>query len=69
MKRYLDGYSILYNNEETITPNTYKCGYCGNIVASNKGYKITKKVNDGYTPAAYVYRCPKCNNPTIYYCQ
>ena len=66
MKKYLDGYYILYNNEESIPANTYKCGYCGNIVASNKGYKITKKEDNGYIPAALIYRCPKCNNPTFF---
>ena len=40
-------------------PKKFTCGYCGNIVASARGY---------YNQAeqAYIYACPNCDAPTYF---
>lgn len=37
----------------------FKCGYCGNVVASSEGYGIS-----GY-PSIGIYICPHCSKPTF----
>lgn len=44
-------------NASGITADKYTCGYCGNVVASDKGYKTT----DG---KSRIYVCPFCTEPT-----
>lgn len=39
-------------------PREYKCGYCGNQVASERGYAAR------YGSA--IYMCPKCSEPTYF---
>ena len=43
----------------SVTSESYRCGYCGNDVASNSGW---------YTKggSAYVRICPQCNVPTFF---
>ena len=43
----------------TITSKSYKCGFCGNEIASNKGY-----FTENCTGAIYI--CHKCNKPTFF---
>ena len=43
----------------SLTSESYRCGYCGNDVASNSGWHTS--------PArAYVRICPQCNVPTFF---
>ena len=46
-------------NISEITSKSYKCGFCGNKIASNKGY-FTR--ND----FGQIYICHKCNKPTFF---
>ncbi len=54
---------IVYQNSEEIKPNEIMCGYCGNVIAPNTGYII----RGGYYVIAYIYKCPHCANPIIYF--
>ena len=42
----------------------YNCGYCGNIVASDKGYYSRGNL-EGHQ--ARIYICPHCARPTFYH--
>jgi len=37
----------------------YTCGYCGNVVASNKGFFINNQIK--------IHICPHCDRPTYFY--
>ncbi|MDU0458159.1 MAG: DUF4145 domain-containing protein [Geobacteraceae bacterium] len=46
-------------NEGTITSKSFTCGYCGNVVASNKGYHHNQR------PDNRVFICPHCEKPSF----
>lgn len=46
----------------TISSVKFRCGFCGNVVASNKGYFSEDRV-DGDSLAVYI--CPHCARPTF----
>ena len=47
-----------WNNLANITSKEYRCGYCGNVVASSQGYFINAQIN--------IHICPHCTNPTYF---
>ena len=53
---------------EDLPSRSYVCGYCGNDLASNQGYRATKPfVTSGTSTrhnAGYIYICHHCTNPT-----
>jgi uncharacterized protein DUF4145 len=51
---------LSWRNCETITTKSYKCGHCGEPIASDKGYYT------GANPLAYIYLCHNCNKPTYF---
>jgi hypothetical protein len=51
-----------------IQSTSYKCGYCNNLVASEKGWTtdaIKKETSRGYH-SALICICHKCNRPTYF---
>lgn len=46
-------------NTSNITSKSYKCGFCGNEIASNKGYFVEHGIGT-------IYICHKCNSPTFF---
>ena len=48
-----------WNNLKGISSKEYKCGYCGNIVASDKGYNTNQ-------PSYLIYICPHCESPSYF---
>lgn len=46
-----------WKNLETMNAKRYKCGYCGENVASEKGY---------YSTYNKIYICPLCSKPTYF---
>ncbi len=61
-------YRICYLGSNAVESNEVKCGYCGGIVAPHMGYKIKQDDQTGMT-IAYIYECPHCKNPIIYFCR
>jgi hypothetical protein len=51
---------------------SYRCGYCDNLVASDRGYTTaaeglpTRIEPNGYIFGAVLYVCHHCNNPTYF---
>lgn len=54
---------INWKNLETIVSRKFSCGYCGNSIASNKGYTGEYYKSD-FT--AEIYICHKCGCPTFF---
>lgn len=52
--------AITWNHIQTIPSQSYKCGYCGSPLASDKGIQGT--VNNH---RAYICICHKCQKPTF----
>lgn len=54
---------------ETIRPNEWVCGYCGNLVGGNTGYYAAQnsiRLNSFNADNDFVYVCPRCENPTVF---
>ncbi len=71
MKDYFEtsrsrGFNICYVNSNDVETNEIKCGYCGYTVAPHIGYPIRQGDKTGPI-IAYVYKCPHCKNPMLYF--
>lgn len=56
-----------WNNIQNLASKSYKCGYCGNPLASEKGYLNTELRSGGYSQnVGSIYICHKCNKPTYF---
>lgn len=53
-------------NTSQLTPRSYRCGYCGKDIASEKGYyeKINEKIMPG--KPCDIYLCHHCNKPSYF---
>ena len=49
---------MTWSNAQDQTPRSYTCGYCGKVVASNKGYYSQIDSN------LRVFVCPNCDKPS-----
>ncbi len=54
----MSSFDYVWHNPQGIGPQKYDCGYCGNRVASERGYVDS-------TSRAIVLICPSCTGPTI----
>lgn len=52
-----------WNNLQTITSRNYVCGYCGQPLASEKGWFASDPRTGN--PAAFIYICHQCKKPTF----
>lgn len=48
-----------WNDTATVQEQSYRCGFCGDSVGPNRGYRT----NDGME---YIFICPNCNSPTYF---
>ena len=48
----------VWSNISNIDRKSFKCGFCGVLVGSEKGYTLKQ--------TAYIYICPNCNTPTFF---
>src|ERR1700752_1629411 len=45
---------------------SYRCGYCSDQVASEKGYKLTIHGDGSGQQIGALHVCPRCNYPTLF---
>ena len=68
MLRFFDPTARNWHQLQNVPERSYACGYCGDKVASNRGYRIGDR-SDGTGPAVGgVYICPGCQAPTFVDC-
>jgi hypothetical protein len=48
-----------------VETSTYTCGYCGKVVASERGWQTGMTIAQVYK--ARIYICPLCKQPTYFY--
>lgn len=70
MKKLIDGKEITWRDTIKLSPYSYTCPYCSNIVSSNEGYYFTFTANHPDTGrlvlrSGDIYICPHCKNPTL----
>jgi len=53
-----------WENIQGVATKAYECGYCGNKVASERGWQTNAGAGQGRTGEVRV--CPRCNNPTVF---
>jgi hypothetical protein len=51
-----------WTNAEGVPSADWKCGYCGNEVGSNTGYRLPPSAG----PEWFIRICPSCNAPTFF---
>lgn len=56
--------NMFWENINTIKSKKYKCGYCGQPLASDKGWVAIHE--GGKFIAAYIYVCHHCKKPTFF---
>ena len=52
-----------WRHSGSISPKTFKCGHCGNIIAGHLGYIYQPQTT--MVGHAYIYLCPNCAMPTF----
>lgn len=58
---------MVWKDKSAIPPISWVCGYCGNAVGGNSGYK--KTYSDSSPPSerlSKIYVCPRCDCPTAF---
>ena len=53
-----------WGNTSTLHSISYKCGYCGNSLASNVGYHATSPSHGSFQ--GFIYICHYCDRPTFF---
>ena len=55
-----------YCYPQTIEVVSYSCGFCGDKVSSDKGYKIGAQSDGSGKQIGGIYICPNCQGPTFF---
>jgi hypothetical protein len=58
--------TIFWDNLKTISPITYKCGYCNSDISSEKGYSGSNGNSGSAKLMAHIAICHKCKKPTFF---
>ena len=70
MKDYFNLYrdQIRYSNSLSIIPSQpIICGYCGQNIAPHIGYRLYADTINSKKDVGYVYQCPLCKNPILFF--
>ncbi len=69
MKDYFNFYrdQIRYSNSLSIPSHPIICGYCGQNIAPHIGYWLYADTISSKKDMGYVYQCPLCKNPIIFF--
>lgn len=51
---------------QTLRTVSFNCGYCGDKVSSEKGYKLGEKSDGSGRQVGGIYICPSCQGPTYF---
>jgi Domain of unknown function (DUF4145) len=60
MKRLID---VAWTNTNSVESSRFLCAYCGNQVASEKGWNGNTR--NGALPSSQLRICPECSGPTL----
>jgi|SRR5690606_21171851 len=63
--KFFNDRSANWRQYQTITNNNFKCGFCGENVASDRGYKIGQHSDGSGAQIGGIYICPNCKGPNF----
>lgn len=63
--KFFDGNVMNWRQPQTLPPYSFRCGYCGDTVSSEKGLKVGDHGDGSGAQRAAIYICPSCNGPTF----
>jgi len=66
MDTFFDPKVYNWYNGQQIENRSYICGYCGDRVSSNRGYRLGKHQDGSGEQVGGVYICPYCQGPTFF---
>lgn len=52
--------------QEMVQPVSYVCGFCGERVASDRGYSAGLQADGSGARVAFIRICPSCDGPTVF---
>lgn len=55
-----------WSNPQNLPARPFRCGYCGDRVASEKGYRLAANRDGSGSQVGAVYICPHCNFPSLF---
>jgi hypothetical protein len=55
-----------WHARQALEPRSFRCGYCGDQVASEKGYYLATHGDGSGGPVGAILICPRCNYPTLF---
>lgn len=61
--------SLSWNSLSQVPPISWVCGYCGNVVASDRGIHASQGISSSAHPTNYfgvIRICPQCTGPTFF---
>jgi len=65
----MGGTNVSWGNVQNVESINYICGFCGNKVASEKGFNATEHIRGSNTITGrrlFIRVCPHCFNPTFF---
>ena len=62
----MDINALGWTARQNLAARSYRCGYCGDQVASEKGYGLTPHRDGSGNPLGAIHLCPRCNYPTFF---
>lgn len=70
MEKLISGKEITWRDTIKLSPYSYTCPYCMNIVSSTEGYRFdySEQICESAVPVAkkgVIYICPNCKHPTL----
>lgn len=54
-----------WRQPQILSSKSFRCGYCGDKVSSEKGLKVGLHKDGSGPQSAAIYICPNCNGPTF----
>lgn len=59
-------YHVIWKDAQNLRPLEYKCGYCGLVVSSEKGWLYYNTSTGQVISDVAVRICPHCNGPSVF---
>jgi len=66
MEPFMDGKNHNYKSLQTISTQSFVCGFCSHKVSSQKGYSIGVHEDGSGAQKGGIYICPNCFGPTFF---
>jgi len=57
---------IIWSDIQNLTSKDFKCGYCGALLASEKGFVGNNGLDPPHVRIVWIYMCHKCSKPTFF---